>query len=69
MKTMIILLLLTIVSSSGMAQGSVADYKRADSLRYKYSWKVANSDVKVHRMPNSHKFWYSVWDGTFVKSS
>lgn len=63
MKTMIILLLLTIVSSSGMAQGSVADYKRADSLRYKYSWKVANSDVKVHRMPNSHKFWYSVWDG------
>ena len=62
MKTIIIVLLLAIANSA-IAQGTVADYKRADSLRYKYSWKMANGDVKVHRMPNSHKFWYSVWDG------
>ena len=63
MKTMIIGLLLAMTGSGAMAQGTVADYKRADSLRYKYSWKVANSEVKVHRMRDSHKFWYSVWDG------
>ena len=60
---MIIGLLLAMTGSGAMAQGTVADYKRADSLRYKYSWKVANSEVKVHRMRDSHKFWYSVWDG------
>jgi dipeptidyl aminopeptidase/acylaminoacyl peptidase len=63
MKTMIITLLLAMVGSGAMAQGTVADYRRADSVRYKYSWKVANSEVKVHRMRDGHKFWYSVWDG------
>ena len=60
---MIITLLLAMVGSGAMAQGTVADYRRADSVRYKYSWKVANSEVKVHRMRDGHKFWYSVWDG------
>ena len=55
--------MLLAIASSAMAQGTVADYKHADSLRYKYSWKMANGDVKAHRMPDSHKFWYSVWDG------
>ena len=45
------------------AQGTVDDYRRAYSLRERYSWKTKNTNVRVHAIEQSHCFWYSVWDG------
>ena len=63
MKQAMIWMLLALTSSSALAQGTVEDYKRANAVREKYSWKMANGDVNVHGIRDSHKFWYSVWDG------
>lgn len=46
-----------------LAQGTVDDYKRANSIRGKYSWKMTNGDVQMHRKGDEHVFWYSVWNG------
>ena len=54
-------MLLTLTTA--LAQGTVADYQRAAAIRGKYSNKVAFGDVRVHRMRDEHKFWYSVFDG------
>jgi len=57
----------TMICTSVVAQGTIEDYKRAYSLREKYSWKMANGDVNVHRIRGEkHKFWYSVFDGKKV---
>ena len=54
----------TLMATTAAAQGTVDDYKRAEALRGKYSWKMANGDVSVHRRRGeAHKFWYSVYDG------
>ena len=63
-KILLALALCAMVHGSAVAQGTVDDYKRAEALRGKYSGKVANGDVTVHRMRGQdHKFWYSVFDG------
>ena len=63
-KILLALALCAMVQGSAVAQGTVDDYKRAEALRGKYSGKVANGDVTVHRMRGQdHKFWYSVFDG------
>ena len=62
-KTILTSVLLIYAGSMALAQGTKADYDRADALRGKYSWKMAGGDVAVHRMPGGHKFWYSVFDG------
>jgi len=57
----------TMICTSVVAQGTIEDYKRAYSLREKYSWKMVNGDVNVHRIRGEkHKFWYSVFDGKKV---
>ena len=63
MKKTILASLLLLAGSTALAQGTQADYDRADALRGKYSWKMAGGDVSVHRMRGEHKFWYSVFDG------
>ena len=45
------------------AQGTVDDYQRAFGLRGRYSWKMKNGDVQVHRKGDEHRFWYSVYNG------
>jgi dipeptidyl aminopeptidase/acylaminoacyl peptidase len=45
------------------AQGTLDDYRRANSLRTTYSGKTKNSGVRVHLVPSTHRFWYSVWNG------
>ena len=39
------------------AQGTVDDYRRAYSLRERYSWKTKNTNVRVHAIEQSHRFW------------
>ena len=62
-KIMMIVVLLAMVNGSILGQGVIDNYRRAEAVRMKYSWKMANGDVNVHRMDNGHRFWYSVWDG------
>ena len=53
-----------LMGGAAMAQGTVADYKRAAAIRGKYSGKMMFGDVNVHRMRgDGHKFWYSVFNG------
>ena len=63
MKTIPTIVLLLFFATSSFAQGTLEDYKRANTVRVNYSWKMANGDVNVHRMGDRHQFWYSVWDG------
>lgn len=63
MKTIQTILLLSFFATSSFAQGTLEDYKRANAVRVNYSWKMGNGAVNVHRMGDSHRFWYSVWDG------
>ena len=63
MKTIPTIVLLLFFATSSFAQGTLDEYKRANAVRVNYSWKIANGDVNVHRMGDSHQFWYSVWDG------
>ena len=63
MKTIPTILLLSFFATGSFAQGTLEDYKRANAVRVNYSWKMANGDVNVHCMGDSHQFWYSVWDG------
>ena len=62
MKKTILFLCLTLVSLSALSQGTVDDYKRAYSIRGKYSGKMLNGDVRAHSIDDSHRFWYSVTD-------
>ena len=62
-KLMMIVVLLAMVNGSILGQGVIENYRRAEAVRMKYSWKMANGDVNVHRMDDGHRFWYSVWDG------
>ncbi len=63
MKTIPTIVLLLFFATGSFAQGTLEDYKRANAVRVNYSWKMANGDVNVHCMGDSHQFWYSVWDG------
>ncbi|MBR6997445.1 MAG: hypothetical protein IKI19_01405, partial [Prevotella sp.] len=64
MKRLLTMMLLAAISSSALAQGTVADYKRANAVRGKYSNKMTYGDVNVRLMRGEgHKFWYSVWNG------
>ena len=62
-KTILTMVALLLTTATSLAQGTVADYQRAAAIRGKYSGKVAFGDVRVHRMRDEHKFWYSVSDG------
>ena len=64
LKTILSLLLLLSIGTNIYAQGTLEDYKRANTVRDKYSWKMKNGDPSVHPKRGSHQFWYSVWDGT-----
>ena len=58
------MMLLAAISGNALAQGTVADYKRANAVRGKYSNKMTYGDVNVRLMRGEgHKFWYSVWNG------
>ena len=58
------MMMLTAISCTALAQGTVADYQRSSAIRGKYSNKMTNGDVNVRRMRGEgHKFWYSVWNG------
>ena len=62
MKTILTLALL-LSGTAALAQGTVDDYRRSSAIRSKYSNKMINGDVSVHRMRDGHKFWYSVFNG------
>ena len=64
LKTIFSLLLLASIGVNIQAQGTLEDYKRANAVSAKYSWKMKNGDPTVHVKRGSHQFWYSVWDGT-----
>ena len=65
-KGSITLLLALLISATAWAQGTKADYQRANELRGKYAGKVKNGDVRVHVRRGEHKFWYAVYDGEKV---
>ncbi len=52
------------LSLSIYAQGTIEDYRRASTLRETYTGKVKNSGLRAHRIADTHKLWYSVFDGT-----
>ena len=56
----LIFLFLSLISMSVYSQGGIDDYKRAYSIRGKYTGKMLNGDVRPHSIDGSHKFWYSV---------
>ena len=41
------------------AQGQLEDYRRAYSVRGKMSGKMLHGDVRINKVRNSHKFWYT----------
>lgn len=45
------------------AQGSKADYERANSLRERFSSKIFRAEVKANWLPESSRFWYRVQTG------
>ena len=57
-KIMMIVVLLAMVNGSILGQGVIDNYRRAEAVRMKYSWKMANGDVNVHRMDDGHRFFY-----------
>ena len=63
MRRLAVCLLAMAASGMTMAQGTADDYRRAYAVRSKYSWKMANGDVKAHAIDQKHRFWYSVFDG------
>ncbi len=50
-------------------QGQIEDYRRAFGMRSKVSGKMLHGDVRVNKINDSHKFWYSETgsDGTNYK--
>lgn len=54
---------LTIHTVAVWAQGTIADYRRAAHLHDRYVGKMRNGNVHVHPIKDSHRFWYSVYDG------
>ena len=52
------------LSLSIYAQGTIEDYRRASTLRETYTGKVKNSGLRAHRIADTHRLWYSVFDGT-----
>ena len=64
-----LIIALTACCASGMAQGTVDDYKRAYATRGKYSGKMLHGDVKASPIGKTHRFWYSMTgtDGTDYK--
>ena len=63
MKTILTMVLSAAVGSTALAQGTVADYQRAASLRSKYTGKMVGGDVNVRVRHGEHRFWYSVFNG------
>jgi len=63
MKTILTMVLSTVVGSTALAQGTVTDYQRAAAIRGKYSGKMIGGDVQVHVRHGEHRFWYSVFNG------
>ena len=64
-KICMALLTMAMVCEGVSAQNQVTkeDYQRAFSVGSRYSWKVKNTDIKVHTIRGGHKFWYQVYDG------
>ena len=62
-KIALSLLSFSIISSSLWAQGTLADYQRAFNIRSQYSGKAKNTIVRAHAIDDTHRFWYSVFDG------
>ena len=59
MKKSLLTLALLTACLYGYGQGTVEDYKRAYSIRGKYSGKMLNGDVRAHAIDGTHKFWYT----------
>ena len=58
MRRIVFLLLLTSAIMS-YGQGQVEDYRRAFAMRGKMSGKMLHGDVRVNKIRDSHKFWYT----------
>ena len=56
-------MLLAVVCLSAFSQGTVEDYKRAWSIRGKYSNKMLHGDVRAQAIGKTHRFWYSESSG------
>ena len=62
---------MTMVLALALMQGASAQdnttikdaYQRAFGIGSRYSWKMKNGDVNVHKKRGTHSFWYSVYDG------
>lgn len=69
MKIILSCVLAALTFNSISAQGTKEDYKRAFSIRGKYTNKMVGGNVAAHAMRDSSKFWYSVQDmsGTVYK--
>ncbi len=57
------LMLLAAGYLSAYSQGTVEDYKRAWSIRGKYSNKMLHGDVRAQAIGKTHRFWYSESSG------
>ena len=62
-KTLLIMALAVLAVGQAIAQGTADDYRRAFAVCGKYSGKMKNGDVSPHAIRDTHKFWYSVYDG------
>lgn len=62
MKTLLFTILSSVVVASAQAQGTEEDYKNAFEVYGRYSNKMTNGNVSVHK-GHDGGFWYSVFDG------
>ena len=54
-----IITLCLLLTMPGFAQGTMADYERANGLREKYQWMAENVVLRANWIGKSSRFWYS----------
>ena len=59
LRGFIYIMTMAVCTLNAYGQGTVEDYKRAYSIRGKYSGKMLHGDVKAQAVGKTHKFWYT----------
>ncbi|MEO8353827.1 MAG: prolyl oligopeptidase family serine peptidase [Chthoniobacteraceae bacterium] len=60
MKRLLVFALLILIPCAAIAQGSKADYERANSLRERIAGKVFRDRIEPHWLPGGDAFWYQL---------
>ncbi len=59
MKRIPLLCLVLLLPAFVLAQGTLADYERANGLREKYQWQAVNVPIRANWIGKSTRFWYA----------